>query len=101
MVVLLLQFLKEPNAQLAIRIASFSIDTVDRCVQADLQLDPSDPGLEDKILAHILIRKEFEQQLSDLDTLATVESTDELCKFKRRSVSVPLSNVGLPNKGAK
>ncbi|SRR5713101_784634 len=97
MATLLLQFCLDPKPNYAIRIATFSRDTIDLYVQTQQSLDPSDPHLEEKIASHPLMESELGKEKADLAALKTMRSTEELCNFKLRAVAINTSNIGIKN----
>jgi uncharacterized protein YjaG (DUF416 family) len=76
-ILVLLEHCLDPDARHAVRISSFSRDTIDMFVQMRDRLEPIDPELELKILRDPLMVREFEKQEEDLVRLERQSVLDE------------------------
>ncbi len=93
---LVLDLLADDDASHAVTIASLAGDTVDMYVQEIEQLEPGDPDLEAKILAHPLMQKELASQQQALAAAANLAAgSDGVAGFERDYRNRPVSNLGL------
>jgi len=95
MIRLLLQFCEDSEPSYALRIATFSRDTIDMYVQVLENLDPVDPQLNEKIAQHPLMLDELQRQEADLRRLATLMASDEMKSFRILVANPEKSNIGL------
>jgi hypothetical protein len=95
MVLLLLQLCQRPDANLVVRVATFSRDTIDQYVQIVERLNPNDPALDQKISRNALMVAEFSRQQFDLAALKGVTTVDQLKHFRNRASSITRSNIGM------
>lgn len=95
----LLDFVREGNADKLVQVATYATDSVDLYVQETENFAPSDPLLEDRILAHHLMQRELRQQAADLDMVEHAQSVsqgDFLTKLKSLWNNDGQSNLDQP-----
>ena len=94
----LYDFVLEASASHIVDVARFATDSVDLYVQEIEQMDPRDPLLEDKILAHHLMQRELAQQQQDIDAIAVAGTIDStfLASLRTAWPWPHKGNLGLP-----
>jgi uncharacterized protein len=76
-------------------ISSLCIDTVDMFIQEELDLQPSDPVLETRILEHELMQRELTVQRLDLNQLLVEPiSQENISVYRSRWKEPARSNLG-------
>jgi len=80
-----------------VQVATYATDSIDLFIQETDRIDPNDPDLEMKILAHPLMQRELERQESDIAALRGAEdiSRDFLDHRKMSNGDGEIGNLSL------
>jgi len=87
----LLEFLKKPNIQEIEIILEQAIATVDMYIQEYLEIDPSDPELDDKIIKNKFMVREIERQRTLLEVIQNIEfiNLEQIDRIRNVNNSLP------------
>ncbi|WP_137940382.1 DUF416 family protein [Chitinivorax sp. B] len=94
----LLDYLFKNDVDRVVQVATYATDSVDLYVQEIEGMEPNDPQLEQKILAHRLMQRELTQQEADLKAIELAPSLSQefLAQRKASWNNNGKSNLDLP-----
>lgn len=84
-------YLRDNDISKLVQCSSYPVDSVDLYVQEIENMAPNSTDLEERIREHRLMQQEIERQISDLSTLRSGGSVEEL---RDRATETSLSNLG-------